>query len=143
MKLAMTSAECVRELTMYCLRRRNTCFEGWEPRIVFRYIAFHFLAGTIGIIKEGRAILGIGIAYSGPPSYFREREGKQFDWTLPAPGSALFMAEIIASKRAVPKLWKLALERYPWISTVLTYRRGKLVELHLSTIGRLARMEDA
>ena len=141
MRLAMTSSDIVREVTMYCLRRKGKCFDGWKPEIVFRYVAFHFLAGTLEIIRDGRAILGVAVGYTGDASYFWERAGKPFDWTLPPAGNTLYLAEIIASKKAVERLWKRALEKYPWINSILTNRRGKLVEVHMSQLERLARLE--
>ena len=143
MRYAMTTADCVREIAVYCLRRRKSCFEGWPAPVVFKYFAFHFLAHTICVAREGRAILGVGIAYSGPESYFREREGKPFDWQLPVAGETLYVADIVSSKRGVPRLWWWGMWKHPWIKKILTYRRGKLVELSKATLDRLAKMEAA
>ena len=143
MQYAMTSADCVREITMFCLRRKGRCFRGWAPQIVFRYLAFHFLAGTMEIVRDGRALLGVGIRYTGDMDYFVKHEGKSFDWTLPEPGNCLFIAEVIACKRGIRMLCRTAMKNYANISGIVTFRRGKLVPISLAEINRLAGKEAA
>ena len=46
--------------------------------------------------------------------------------------------EVIAVRRAIPRLLEMAMNRYPWINRIMTLRRGKLVELRLSALTRLA-----
>jgi hypothetical protein len=136
--------DAVRELTVFALRRKGDCFKGWKPHIVFKYLGFHYLAQTMDVVREGRAILGIGICYPCDLSYLTEHEGHPFDWTLPPSGNTLFVAEVIvASKRAIPLLLAKAMNKFPWINTILTYRHGKLKQLHMSQLNRLARLEAA
>jgi len=138
MKSLQKQGDVVRELTMFALRRRRACFEGWEPPLVFKYLAWHLLAGTLGIVREGRALLGVGIAYSASMEHIVEHEGKAFDWKLPERGNVLYLEEVIAVRRAIPRLLEMAMNRYPWINRIMTLRRGKLVELRLSALTRLA-----
>ena len=140
----MKSADIVREVTMFALRRKRVCFDGWKPEIVFRYFAFHLLAGTLFLAREGRALLGVGVAYPCHEHFLRENEGKPFSWTLPEQGNTLFIGEVITAKRkAIPALLRQAMAKWPWVSTIMTYRRKKLVELHMSQLERLAGLEAA
>lgn len=139
MREAMYESDRVREVTMFVLRRKGSCFADWRPAIVFRYIAFHDLAGTLEIVREGRALLGIGIDYPCNEAWLRESEGKPFEWQLPEPGNALFIGDVVSCRQAIPKLWRMGLAKCPWVTKIFTYRRKKLVELPMATIERLAR----
>ena len=139
MRINATKPDVVREITLFALRRRGKSFEGWRPEIVFKFFAFHLLAGTLFLVREGRAILGVGIGYPCHASYLREHEGQAFSWTLPPPGDTLFIGDVIACRRALPALLKMALDKWPWISRVAGYRHGHLKEIHLKAMARLVR----
>lgn len=135
---AMTQASYVRELTMFALRRKGKCFVGWTPQIVFRFIAFHLLAGTLFIAREGRALLGVGVAFPCHAAWAVEHGKEPFKWVLPEQGNTLFISDVVVStRRAVPMLWKQALNKWPWISHVSMMHRGRMIELHLRQMEQL------
>jgi hypothetical protein len=107
---------------------------------VFKYIAHHALAKTLFLCRDGRKIAAVGVAWPlTVKELFRRNRVKQpqFDWkALPEPGNALLIGPVIGTRKYLVKLWRVALNRWPFIRRIFTYRRGRLVELHLRTMER-------
>jgi hypothetical protein len=132
-------AEKVREVTAWIVENKGCAFAGWPSSVIFKYVAFHAISGTIFIkrIVTGQ-IEGVAFAW---PVESSEAVKSPFDWTLPRPGTCLLISEVVtapATRRArvVKWLWDHAPERWPTFDTVLTWRHGKIHELRSQVMER-------
>lgn len=144
-KGAEISAE-VKAMAIFCLQRQGRCWPGWSAGKVFRYLAFHFLSGTLFVARDGRDekdIIGLAVAWLADESEVKAREEErrtQFDWKLPDRGNALVIAEVFGDRKASAVLWQLAKARWPGIRTVFCERilpgnsRGQIADSRLRLI---------
>lgn len=145
-KGAEISAE-VKALAIFCLQRQGRCWPGWSAGKVFRYLAFHFLSGTIftADYTDGtdKKLCGLAVAWLADESEVKAREEErrpQFDWKLPKRGDALVIAEVFGDRKASAVLWQLAKARWPGIRTVFCERilpgnsRGQIADSRLRLI---------
>jgi len=139
MKPDQKTADAVKEVAVFMIARGKKFFNGWKAPVIFKYVAWHFLCGNLFVVRDHGAIAAAGIAWPTTVNdiYWRDHERlAQFDFTVPQSGEALLVAEVVGSPSACLKLWQLAMNRWPHIRRIFTYRRDKLVELHLATIER-------
>lgn len=142
-------ARRVRELAIFIIRNKGRSpfmdQQVEDGRRFFRYLAFHYLAGNVLIVRQGAKVAGVAIAW---PERVRDIEERarlgeaQFDWRpAVSGGDAVMLAEVVGSRGHGFGWRKLALERWPDLHErrIFTHRRGKLVELHYATIKRFCR----
>jgi len=139
----------VREIAVFIIRHKGTSpfvdrvIE--DGRVYFRYLAFHYLAGNIFVVRNGAKLAGVCIAWPDRSQDIEARAAKgepQFAWR-PAviPGDAIMLGEVVG-RRVHGYGWrKLALERWPDLPLrrIFTHRRGELVELNYAAVKRFCR----
>ncbi len=138
----------IKEIVTFCIEHQGRCWRGWSANKIFRYIAFHFLAGTLAAVRANNTIAGVGIAWLGNASEFIRRDVErepQFDWKLPQKGNALMVAEVFGVRSECKRLWGGCLNRWPHVSRIFTHRqkrneaKPRLVELHMAQLNRMWR----
>ncbi len=121
------TADEIKEIVVFCLEHRGRCFAGWSANKIFKYVAFHFLSGTLFLVRDGDQITGVAIGWLGKAAEFLRRDERgipQFAWGLPEKGNALLIADVFGSRETCGKLWEQALKKWPKINRVFTYRQG-------------------
>ena len=128
-------ADRLRELTAWVCEHRGRAFKEWRPAIIYRYLAFHALNGTVFVVRKNKKLAGMAVAWSGDFHHFSNRDNLRlpyFDWTLPEKGSTLLLCEVITTQPGATKgLYAKLKSAYPQCRRLLTYRRNRMIELSL------------
>jgi hypothetical protein len=136
------------EVARFCIEHQGRCWKGWSANKIFRYLSFHFLAGTLGVTRANNTIVGVGIAWPDSSTEILRRDKDkelQFNWRLPEKGDALMIAEVFGARSVCGKLWIVALSRWPRIQRIFTHRQKRndaepmLVELNIKTVLRMTK----
>ncbi len=142
MEINQQMADRVREIVVFCLKHRGRCWRGWSAEKIFKYVGFHVCSGTIVVTGEPVSGVAIGWTSSVAEIIRRDRSGEpQFAWSTIDEGRALLICEVFGNKQTSATLWRMALEKWPFINRIFTYRstggkRQELVELSFQKLAR-------
>lgn len=136
------AVENMRAVCVFCLNHRGTlCFRGWSGAKLFKYVAYHALAGSLFVVHVGGEIKLVAFAWLDDAARIRqcsENCRPVFDWCSRPPGDALYVAEVLGERQWMP--WLRQSRAWRWweqAHTVLTYRRNTLTELRKQTVERI------
>jgi hypothetical protein len=140
-------AEAIKRIVVFCLERQGRCFKGWSADKIFKFLAWHYLNGSLFMVTtnehEGTRILAVGVAWPMDAAMIRYRDAEGlplFEWQpCDWDGDALLISTVFGERKYCAVLLKLALNQWPQCKTVFTYRRGVLVELDEGVLGRFCR----
>lgn len=121
-------------------------FRDWPADTVFRYLAFHWCARQIVIVREAGRLAGYLVMWPADIEQIRQRElvgAPHFDWRIASGGDAYILADVVTAPWARPggavrRLEQLATAQWPdWkLRTIYTWRRGRLIELRPAALER-------
>jgi len=135
--------ERARELTEFCLERGQAAFVNWPVKTLFEYCFFHLVDRGAFVCRAQGGLASCMFAWGVPLAEIRaanQAGAPVFQWARSRPESdAIFLAEVVGSRRFLPVLFKGAAARWPdWQDKrIFTYRAGALVELPSALIKRL------
>lgn len=131
------TAALIRQFCIFCLERKGKCYAGWNGAKVFRWLAWHYLNGTLFLVWEGSTLKGLGVAFRVRHSELLQKvqaDAYIFDWkALNEQGDATFICDVFGSRKYCKGLWDKVCTKWPEANAqpVYTYRKGKLHELDL------------
>ncbi len=135
----------IKEIVTFCIEHQGRCWHGWSASKIFKYVAYHFLAGTLFTVRANSTIAGVGIAWLGNASEFIRRDIDKyppFDWRLPEKGDALMVGELFGSRSSCGQMRDAILDKWPIIKRVFAYRNDTLIEFPLAKITRFVEVKN-
>jgi len=102
---------------------------------LFKYVAFCHFSGRLNVAFEAGQIEAVVFAWPGTRLEIESGKHKDFNWDLPQKGNALFVADVIGSRRGVAKIYNGQIRNNPQLKSlpIFTYRHGRIHRLkHLN-----------
>lgn len=130
-------ADEIRMLSEFCIAHHGRCFEGCSANKIFRYVAYHYLRGTLSAITSGGQLLLVMISWPDKARdiKWRHEHGRpQFDWRgLPSGGDSVYVDLLVGHLHLLAKLWPF-FRSYP---RFYFHVRGKLHSLNHRQVERM------
>jgi hypothetical protein len=121
-------ADFIRNVCIFLLTNRGRCFSGWPASKVFKYVAFHALAGTLFVVEDN-GIKAVAIAWLDYADEIKRRERRSefhFNWALPPGGDAVLVADVVSDKQYLGSLLEKMSKTWPDVAEVFTFRNQRL-----------------
>lgn len=117
-------AERVKVIAAFCLNRRGRCFPGWSNALIFQYLCWHALNGSLFLAIRRDKLVGAGIAWTMDAADIQRRDMERkplFDWQQ-VTGDSIIIAEAFGDDETSACLWARVMSKYPDHRRVFTYR---------------------
>lgn len=148
------------ELTDFFLKHRGRCFGGWTTDKLFKYILVNCVRRNVFAARDRFGLIAVAaIAWLDDAARITDLDARrlpQFQWEPEHPkggsatgqwtpnGDSILIADVAGDRKFMPEILKQVTAR--WADApcerLFTYRRGKLIELHWTTVMRFSQMRN-